>query len=73
MIMDYVIRGEEEKLKKTEVWLEKGSDGRIILCVEGCVVFALYPNGTGKLPTGMCAGNSQRIQVEKDGRIKLVD
>ena len=72
--MKYVIKGKEpEPEEQVVAELEKGDDGETALWVGNWIVFELYPNGTGHLRPGMPKDNKEGIQVDTEGKIKLVE
>ena len=72
--MDYVIKGQEsEPPKQTVVELEKCPGGRIKFWVGIWSVFELYPDGTGRLRHHIPKDNKEGLQVDEEGRIKLVE
>lgn len=68
----YVIQGEKPK-EEVPVNLKTLYSERIIFLVGKWTVFKLNPDGTGELAIGIPRYNKEGLQVDEEGRIKLVD
>ena len=72
--MKFMINYEVKKEVKKEVNAELiplAVDGGILLRINGWNVFRIFPNGTGRLIQWV--GESSGLQIDEEGRIKLVN